>query len=136
MSQVRAPLVGLDDAFFWDGVEARELRLERCADCRRLRQPPGPMCPACGSLATEVFAPEPHGRLLSWILQRHPPAAVSEQEVIALVELDCGARLVTNLRDADHTALHLDAPVGISFDVLDGVTLPQARLTTQGEDRS
>jgi hypothetical protein len=43
-------------------------------------------------------------------------------------ELDRGARLVTNLRDADHTTLHLDAPVGISFDVLDGVTLPQAGL--------
>ncbi|MCW2889260.1 MAG: hypothetical protein QOE54_3084 [Streptosporangiaceae bacterium] len=126
-SNVVSPLVGRDDARFWEGVTGGRLRLERCAACGRLRHPPGPMCPVCGSLDTEVFEPEPYGSLLSWILPRHPPAALPEQEVIVLVELECGARLVSNLRGVAPAEIRQGMPVEIFFDTLDGVVLPQAR---------
>lgn len=116
-----------DDAFFWDGVGDGRLVLQRCAVCGRIQQPPGPMCPVCGSTAHEVFDAEPRGRMLSWILPRHPLPAIPEQEVIALVELACGARLVTNLRDADPVDLRMDLPVELFVETLDGVALPQAR---------
>ncbi|MGW0659871.1 Zn-ribbon domain-containing OB-fold protein [Streptodolium elevatio] len=127
MSLVVPPKTGPDDAFFWDGVAQGRLFLARCATCRRVLQPPGPMCPSCGGVDREVFDAEPRGRLLSWVLPRHPPAALPEQEVVALVELTCGARLVTNLRYAGPDDLRMDLPVEMFTDTLDGVALPQAR---------
>jgi uncharacterized OB-fold protein len=127
------PLPTKDDQFFWDGVARGELRLRRCADCGRARHPAGPMCPACGSAEAEVFEPEPRGVLLSWIVPRHPPAAFPEQSVIALVELTCGARLVSNLRVDDPGGIRPDMPVEFFFDTVDGFTLPQVRPAGAGE---
>ncbi|WP_436776537.1 Zn-ribbon domain-containing OB-fold protein [Yinghuangia sp. YIM S09857] len=132
--KVPAPRVGLDDAFFWEGIAAGVLRLERCGGCERLRQPSGPMCPACGSLELEIFEPAPHGRLLSWFLSHHPPAAVPEQRIVALVELVCGARLVVNLREVEQEELRLHLPVDVFVDTLDGIALPQARPAALPED--
>ncbi|HEX9527659.1 MAG TPA: MaoC family dehydratase N-terminal domain-containing protein, partial [Streptosporangiaceae bacterium] len=42
------PVVSPDTRFFWDGMLARELRIQRCCECGTLRHPPGPMCPECG----------------------------------------------------------------------------------------
>jgi uncharacterized OB-fold protein len=91
------------------------------------------MCPACGSLDIQVFEPDPYGSVLSWIVSRHPPAALPEQEVIVLVELECGARLITNLQGVRLEEIRLGAPVEIFFAALDGVTLPQARPRTLEE---
>ena len=41
------PVVSPDTRFFWDGMLARELRIQRCRECGTLRHPPGPMCPDC-----------------------------------------------------------------------------------------
>jgi uncharacterized OB-fold protein len=91
------------------------------------------MCPACGGFDAEVFTADPRGRLLSWILPRHPQPAHPAQAIVALIELDCGARLVTNLRDVeDARTLEPDAPITVFVDVLDGVPLPQARLEATG----
>jgi uncharacterized protein len=35
----------IDSAFFWEGVEQDELRIQRCSSCGKLRHPPRPMCP-------------------------------------------------------------------------------------------
>ncbi len=40
------PAITHDNAFFWEGVAAGELRIQRCQPCGRLRHPPGPMCPS------------------------------------------------------------------------------------------
>ena len=61
MAHVVPPRIGPEDAFFWDGVAAGELRLRRCAACGRVDQPPGPMCPDCGGTGHEVFTAEPRG---------------------------------------------------------------------------
>lgn len=127
MALVQPPHATPDDAFFWNAVAEGRLALRRCAACGRVQQPPTPLCPACGADDHETFAPDPHGRLLSWVVPRHPAAALPEQSIIALVELTCGARLVTNLRDADPAVLRMDLPVEMFVDILDGVALPQAR---------
>lgn len=133
---VPPPLVGLDDAFFWEGIAEGVLRLERCGACGRLRQPAGPMCPACGSLEPEIFEPEPRGKVLSWYVPHHPPPAVPAQRIVGLVELDCGARLVVNLRDVEPDALRLNLPVEVFIDTIDGVALPQARPNAAQEATS
>jgi hypothetical protein len=40
------PAITPDSAFWWEGVRANELLIQRCVGCGRLRHPPGPACPA------------------------------------------------------------------------------------------
>jgi uncharacterized OB-fold protein len=111
------PDVGHDDKYFWDGVAERTLLLRKCANCSRLQQPPSPMCPACG--ATE------------WVTQpASGHASVQPDEahrIVALVDLDEGVRLVTNLEGIDPADVRNGMPVELNFTELDGLMLPQFR---------
>ena len=43
------PGMNQDTRFFWDGLRAGELRIQRCSDCEALEHPPTVRCLACGS---------------------------------------------------------------------------------------
>jgi uncharacterized OB-fold protein len=84
------PAVDPDSAPFWAAVDAGELRLARCPECRRWQHPPLERCRRCAALL-EFEAVAGTGVVYSFIVVRYPavPAyADSLPYVIALVELD------------------------------------------------
>jgi uncharacterized OB-fold protein/acyl dehydratase len=92
------PAQSHDNAFFWQGVAAGELRIQRCSACRALRHPPGPMCPHCQSLDWDAIVSAGRGHVFSFVVAHHPPVPpFSYPNAIALIELDEGTRLVSNL---------------------------------------
>ena len=92
------PAQSHDNAFFWQGVAAGELRIQRCTACRALRHPPGPMCPHCQSLDWDTIVSAGLGHVFSYVIAHHPPVPpFSYPNAIALIELDEGTRLVSNL---------------------------------------
>ena len=119
------PVVGPDDRFFWDGVNAGVLLLQRCADCGAPRHPPAPLCPACGSAAWATEAASGRGTVHSWVIPRHPiPPGFEAPYVVVLVELDEGPRLVSHLVGADPDDVRNDMAVDVVFEeVADGVRL-------------
>ena len=66
------PAVTRDNRFFWDGVQAGKLLIQRC-DCERLRHPPGPICPSCHSLEWTTTLANGDGRIYSFVVAHHPP---------------------------------------------------------------
>lgn len=105
-----------DTAFFWEGVAARELRIQRCAACARLRHPPGPMCPHCHSLDWDYAVASGRGRVFSFVVAHHPAVPPFEYpNPIVLVELEEGTRLVSNLVGAPQDALRIGMPVEVEF---------------------
>ena len=117
-----------DDEFFWEGARQGRLLLRACAGCARLAHLPVPMCPHCHSLAWTERQASGRGCLYSWILARHPAKPDEPPRIVALVELEEGVRLVSNLRDADPAALSVGARVTVFFDEVNGHVLPQFRL--------
>lgn len=94
------PTVTPDTQFFWDGLRARRLLIQRCDGCGVLRHPPRPMCPHCRSLAWTEVESTGRGVVVSAVQPRHPQFPWFEDGyVVALVELDEGVRIVTNLVD-------------------------------------
>jgi uncharacterized OB-fold protein len=81
---------------FWTYARQGELRIQACADCGRLRFPPRPCCPHCGSFADEWRPMSGRGRLWSYVVA-HPPLlpAYAEQAPypVAVVELDDDPRI-------------------------------------------
>lgn len=92
------PVVTLDAKFFWDRATEGELVCERCSDCGKFRFPPRPMCPHCNSLGRDVVPLSGRGKVYSWIRPQHPkPMGFDEPPVVALIELEEGVRMVSNL---------------------------------------
>jgi uncharacterized protein len=132
MPHVIPPVVNRDDEYFWRGVAEDRLLIRRCAQCAHLQHPPTPMCPKCGSVSWDVQQVTGRGFVYSWIVSRHPTQPEDAPRVVALVELDEGPRLVSNLTGAASADVRNGMRVEVGFDEVDGVRLPQFRPAAGG----
>jgi uncharacterized OB-fold protein/acyl dehydratase len=123
------PAKGLDTLFFWEGVDAGELRIQKCGDCGALRHPPGPMCPYCHSLDRSYVVAGGQGEVYSFVVHHHPPVpGRTPPFVVAVVELPEGVRVVGNVIDCAPEDVHIGMPVELAFQRMDDeLTLPQWR---------
>lgn len=114
---------------FWEGTKAGELRLQRCTTCGHVYFPPRPLCPACSSRAVEVFAASGRGTLLSYVINHRPHPAFDGPYAIALVALEEGPTMMSNIVDCEQTpeALVLDMPLTVTFEDRDELAIPLFR---------
>ncbi len=121
------PGVTHDGQFWWDGVRQGKLLIQRCGKCRSLRHPPGPMCPKCQSLEWDTLEASGRGHVYSFVVFHHPAIPPFEYpNVIALVQLEEGVRLVSNLVGVSREDARIGMPVqGKVAEVEEGMFLPQ-----------
>jgi uncharacterized OB-fold protein len=121
-----APSTTSDTQFFWDGVRAHRLLIQRCAGCGVLRHPPRPMCPHCQSLEWDTIESSGRGTVFSFVIPHHPPLPwFPEPYVVALVDLEEGTRLVTNIVGVAPDAVRIGMLVVARFEHFDDdVVLP------------
>ena len=67
------------------------------------------------------------GKVQSWIVSRHPTEPDDAPRIVALIDLEEGVRLVSNLQDVEIADVENDMPVEVVFADIDGFTLPQFR---------
>ena len=115
-----------DNAFFWEGVDRGELLIQRCTACGRLRHPPRPMCPNCQSLEWGTVAASGKGEVFSFIIPHYPQVPMFEYPyVVAVIELEEGTRLISNVIDIDPGDVTIGMPVEVRFVAVDDeLTLP------------
>jgi uncharacterized OB-fold protein len=116
---------------FWDGARAGELRIQRCIDCDRFYFYPRPFCPSCLSSNVEWVTASGRAKLHSYVIN-HRPAPGFEEEApyaIAIVELDEGPRMMTNIVGVPNTPedLVLDMELEVVFEDQGGMCLPRFR---------
>jgi uncharacterized OB-fold protein len=123
-----------DTEFFWNGLREHKLLLQRCEGCGTVRHPPRPMCPRCNSLEWDTVEASGRGTVYSHIVPRHPRFPFMEEPfVVALVELDEGVRLVSNLCDVDPASITPGLDVEVFFAEFDGdLVLHQFRPAVAG----
>jgi len=88
-----------------------------CKNCGRYYYPPRPVCLECGSRELlEVKLPE-RGKVVSFTVIRTPPRDFLGQEpyVVALVELENGARLLGQVVDVEPEEVHIGMEVEAVF---------------------
>ena len=116
-----------ETAHFWEGTREGELRLQRCDGCRQAYFPPRPFCPGCGSREVRVFAASGRATLHSYVINHRPAPGFDAPYAIAVVELEEGPRMMTNIVECEQTpeALVLDMPLRVRFEgVSDEISLP------------
>lgn len=134
MSDRLAPTMTPDTQFFWDALKQGQLLIQRCRGCQRLRHPPRPMCPHCNSLAWDTLESRGRGTVHSFVLPRHPPWPWFEGTyIVALIDLDEGVRIVSNLTDIDPAEVTIGMPVQAFIAHFDSVALHQFRRRSADE---
>jgi len=112
-----APLLTDDNAFFWEAAVEGRLVVQRCSGCGRLRHPPRPMCPDCLSLEFEVVPLSGRGSLYSYAILHHPRHPAFDYPLIAaLVDLEEGIRLVSNLSGVEAADVEIGMELEVGFE--------------------
>ncbi len=117
---------------FWEGTRQGKLRLQRCSACTRHYFYPRPLCPHCMSRRVEWVDASGRGKVHTYVISMRPgrSAPLPAPYVIAIVELDEGPRMMSNLVDVEPTpeAIRCDMPVEVVFvPISDEITLPRFR---------
>jgi uncharacterized OB-fold protein len=94
--------IGADEPY-WAGLADGELRLPRCAACKKWMWPAHYRCGACGSWELEWIRQEPVGAVYSWTrtwyaFDRVHERAADVPYVIVVAEVACGACLLGVLK--------------------------------------
>jgi uncharacterized OB-fold protein len=104
---------------FWDALKQHRLMLPKCKACGKLHFFPRPFCPHCFSWDLEWVRCSGKGKLYSFIINHRPAPGFEEDApyVIAVVELDEGPRMLSNLIDIEPSpeAVQVDMPVEVLF---------------------
>ncbi len=112
-----APIVTPDAKSFWEAADREEFIGQKCSDCGKFRFPPRPMCPNCHSLKREEVKLSGCGTVYCWSVPRHPPPfGFREAPVIAVIALEEGIRMVSNVVGVNIEDMKNDMPVEVTFD--------------------
>ena len=112
---------------FWDGCKEGKLLLQRCKDTGKAYFPPRPFSPYTGSKNVEVFEASGKAKLLSYMINQRQHPAFDGPYAIAIVQLDEGPTLMSNIVECEQTpeALVLDMPLEVTFEKQsDEINLP------------
>jgi len=114
---------------FWAAARENRLVIPRCRSCNSKWFPPTVMCPSCGSSDHEWVEASGRGTVFSYVVMHrvyHPGFADKVPYVVAVIELEEGPRLLSNVVGIPPDQVCCDMPVRVTFDEKRGdMTIPQ-----------
>ena len=114
------PPKGHDNAWWWDLVDRGELPIQKCNACGALLHPPRPMCGECQSTDLSYALSSGAGSVYSYVVIHHPQFPGYEYPLVAaLVELEEGTRIVSNLVGCAPEEVHIGMPVQAHIEQVD-----------------
>lgn len=132
--QRAAPMVVPETEPFWKGMKEGKLLLPYCNSCQATFFYPRPLCPRCHSWDVTWMESSGLGTVYAFTIAHVPMGEGFTREdcpyVMALVELEGGARLLTNLVGAppDPEHVRIGLPVELApEEVNEEITLPLFR---------
>ena len=104
---------------FWEAAKRHELVMPRCTTCDHLFFYPRTECPRCLSSTIEWASVSGRARLHSFTIVNqpvHPAFREDAPHVYAVIQLDEGPRMISNVVDCAHENLKVDMPLVAVFD--------------------
>ena len=109
------PAASRDTQFFWDGVDAHELRIQKRPD-GTLQHPPVPALWQDKGAPVDYVVAKGTGTVFSFVVHHAPQVPGRTLPfVIALVELDEGVRMLGELRNVDPATVEIGMPVRATY---------------------
>jgi uncharacterized OB-fold protein len=116
---------------FWEAAREGRFLIKRCRDCGRAHYYPRPFCPHCWSGAVDWEDASGRASLYTWSVVHQndlPPWPQRVPYVAAVVDLDEGPRVMTNVVECEFERLTIDMALQVTFrPASDEVTVPVFR---------
>ena len=125
------PLPEIDDENkpYWEYCKKHELRMQKCTQCGYIRSRISIICPKCNSMEYEWTKLSGKGKVFSFIVYHrafHPAYANEIPYDVAIIELDEGPRMQSNVTGCDVSEIKIDMPVEVYFDdVTEDISMPK-----------
>jgi uncharacterized OB-fold protein len=112
------PVPTKETAEFWAGCKQHELRLQRCASCGRYQFPPQSFCRHCSGDKLSWVVSSGRGKVLSYTVVHwspNPAYAADAPYSLALIQLDEGPRMLTNIVGYSPGEVRIGMEVTVTF---------------------
>lgn len=109
---------------FWAAAHDHRLVLQHCPRCDRLQHFPRPWCTECLNDALDYVEASGLGTVYACTVVRrnpNPSFAARVPYVLALIDLDEGVRLMSNVVDCDPESVHIGQRVRVCFEAVDDI---------------
>ena len=117
------PVPTEDSAPYWKYCAAGELRMQKCGDCGHVRFPPSVVCPRCLSERSQWTRLSGRGTVWSWVVfhQAYYPGYADDVPYnTAIVELEEGPRMHTNIVNCSNDEIRIGMPLEVVFEKIEG----------------
>jgi uncharacterized OB-fold protein len=112
------PTPDLETQPYWDAAREGKLLIKRCAACGRAHFDPRPFCPHCWSDDVEWEQASGKATLYTFTIVRRndlPPFPERVPYVAAVVDLDEGPRMMTNVEGCDADEVEIGMALTVAF---------------------
>ena len=128
-NQLPRPVANADSQPYWDAARDRRLVIRKCKACGELHFMPRHVCPHCWSDELEWVDAKGQGEVHSFTIIRRasdPAFAFQVPYAVALIELDEGVRMMSNIVGDDALSVEIGDRVQVTFeDRGEGALIPQ-----------
>lgn len=124
------PFINNETKPYWEAARSHELLLRKCRACGQHYFYPRDFCPSCFSFDVEWVKATGRGTVYSVTICLLPAAGFKDVVPynLALVDLEEGPRMMTNIVDCPNDDIKIGMAVEVTFDdVTPEVTLPKFR---------
>jgi uncharacterized OB-fold protein len=132
------PVASIESAPYWAGLRDHRLLMPRCDACEQFWFPPSLLCPHCGSDRNTWHEVSGRGRVFSYVVFHrvyHSGFAEDVPYVVALIELDEGPRMISNVIGISPDKITCDLRVKVAFeDIVGERTLPKFVVANRTAD--
>ena len=116
---------------FWDAARKHRLMIQHCRECGLHQFLPQSCCRGCLSEQIEWVETRGKGRIYSYTIIHRPPTRKFQEDVpytVALVELDEGVRMMSNIVGIDPEGVRVGMAVEVVFEEISPeISLPKFR---------
>ena len=116
---------------FWEACRQRELRFQQCLACGHMHWNDALVCPQCLGREFQWLLSQGRGRVYTFVVYRqafHPSFADRLPYVAAVIDLEDGPHILSNVVGCDPAEVRCDLPVEVVWeDIGQGFLLPKFR---------
>ena len=122
---------------FWDACQVHKLKIQTCTRCGHRMSIPEDRCRSCQSVDLAWVDASGRGSIYSYTVAWRPPTpAFKTPYVVAIVRLEEGIDLMTNIVDCTIDSLTVGMPVTVTFESRGEMVVPVFRPTVEDRDQA
>jgi uncharacterized protein len=123
------PVPSIESKPYWEGLKEHRLLMQRCDGCGEFWFPPSLLCPHCTSERFTWSELSGNGKVFSYVVYHrvyHPGFATEVPYTVAVIELDEGPRMLSNVVGIPPERVVCDMRVKIVYDdITENTTIPK-----------